>query len=340
MKYWMLPLALFSLTLWHASAQAFGLIPSDRVLAKPMHSPLKISADDLIAAVNSYRASNGLAPYSVSSILTGTAQNHANYMAANGYVAHEGPGGISVTERLLNAGYPLAGDLSLGGFRSENIISINSNATASQVINSGAWADPAHQGTMLSPNLTEIGVGVAVSGGLAYIVFDCALPTGNGQQPVFTPSVGGTPGTAPANEYIVPITISTARADGAVVHNVQSGQSLWSIAIAYGVKIDEIRALNKLGSNDIYPNQDLIVKYELTATPIPPTATITYTATQPISTNTMLPTSEIFTSTSTLMPSPQTSNNIGNGTFVVLIILVALLAGGIGVWLGVRKSEQ
>jgi hypothetical protein len=270
----------------------------------------------------------------------GTAQSHANYMAATGNVSHTGAGGSSVTERLLNAGYPLAGDLSLGGWRSENIISIAEGTSAYNVVFSGAWADAQHQGTMLSPNLTEIGAGVAVSGGLAYIVLDCAQPNGNGQQPVFTPSVGGTPGKSIAGEYIVPITLSTARPDGAIVHVVQSGQSLWAIAIAYGVKIDEIRNLNKLASNEIYPNQELIIKYAPTSTPEPPTPVPTFTFVPPTATFTLMPTFSLETPTATLMPaSVQTSNGVSNGTLAVIIVLVALLAGGAGVWLGMRKTE-
>ena len=76
---------------------------------------------DLIDAVNSLRAAYGLAPYTTSSILMATAQAQADFLAATGHMTHTGPGGIGVTERLLAAGYPLAGDLSLGGFRSENI---------------------------------------------------------------------------------------------------------------------------------------------------------------------------------------------------------------------------
>ena len=89
-------------------------------------NPNPASADspyDLINAVNSLRASYGLSGYSISSILMYTAQSQADFMAATGNVSHTGPGGIGVTDRLLAAGYSLAGDLSLGGFRSENIIS-------------------------------------------------------------------------------------------------------------------------------------------------------------------------------------------------------------------------
>src|SRR5688572_30621263 len=80
---------------------------------------------DLVNAVNALRTSYGLAPYSISPILMFTAQSHAEFMASTGDVSHTGSGGSNLKDRLLAAGYPLAGDLSLGGFASENITSGN-----------------------------------------------------------------------------------------------------------------------------------------------------------------------------------------------------------------------
>jgi uncharacterized protein YkwD len=67
------------------------------------------SAFDLVNAVNALRASYGLAPYSINSILMYTAQAQADFLAATGSMTHSGPGGIGLTDRLLAAGYPLAG---------------------------------------------------------------------------------------------------------------------------------------------------------------------------------------------------------------------------------------
>src|SRR5690606_36486608 len=81
----------------------------------------QVNVFDLVNAVNALRAAYGLPAYSINPILMFTAQNQADFMAAAGNVTHSGPGGILLTDRLLAAGYPLAGDLSLGGFRAENI---------------------------------------------------------------------------------------------------------------------------------------------------------------------------------------------------------------------------
>jgi hypothetical protein len=83
-----------------------------------------------------------------------TAQNQADFKAATGNVTHSGPGGIGLTERLLAAGYPLAGDLSAGGFRAENITSGRDGMSAQAVID-GWMGDAPHQNTAFT-DLTEL----------------------------------------------------------------------------------------------------------------------------------------------------------------------------------------
>jgi uncharacterized protein YkwD len=90
---------------------------------------------DLINAVNALRAASGLPPYGINSTLMFTAQSQADFMAATGNVTHSGPGGIGLTDRLLAAGYPVAGNLSLGGFRAENITGGGESMTAQNAIN-------------------------------------------------------------------------------------------------------------------------------------------------------------------------------------------------------------
>jgi uncharacterized protein YkwD len=323
---WILIPALLSLT--------FSLLPTKEVSARPVPVPSMTSAFDLIAAVNDLRASYGLPAYAVSSILMGTAQGQADFMAATGTVTHSGPGGISLTQRLLNAGYPLS-----GGFRAENILSISSNASGYDVVHSGYWADADHQNTMLSVELTEIGAGVAVSGGTGYYVIDCARSTSSG---VFsggsTPAtVNGTPVTKGPSQILSAVVLSTPREDGAVYHDVQYGQSLWSIAIAYGTKIDEIKRLNNLTSNEIYLGQKLLIKNAGTATPTVTAAAQTET---PQQTSTSVPTLVPGTATIAVTPTstaePQASAKTG-GIWTWIIIVIALLAAGIGTWLGTKK---
>jgi uncharacterized protein YkwD len=323
---WILLPALLSLTV--------GLFPSNGVSARPASIPLMATAFDLIVAVNDLRASYGLPSYNVSPILMSTAQGQADFMAATGTVTHTGLGGISLTQRLLNAGYPLE-----GGFRAENILSTSSDSSGHAIVASGYWADAAHQNTMLSPNLTEIGAGVAVRGGTGYYVIDCGRSTSSGvpQSSGGSTPVNGTSATQGPSQILAAVVLSTPREDGAVYHEVQYGQSLWSIAIAYSTKIDEIKRLNNLTSNDIYLGQKLLISITSTATSTVPVATHTETQ-QPTSTHAPILVSgtAIVTVTPTSTARPQANVKSG-GLLTGIIIIIALLAAGIGTWLGMKK---
>ena len=78
---------------------------------------------ELIDAVNALRLAYGLPPLSVNSILMHVAQSQADYLLeTEGSSGHGRANGMSYTEQLLSLGYPLGGDLSLGGYRSENYV--------------------------------------------------------------------------------------------------------------------------------------------------------------------------------------------------------------------------
>ena len=268
---------------------------------------------DLVNAVNALRLSYGLAPYSISPILMYTAQSQADFLAATGTMTHTGPGSSGLTDRLLAAGYPLGGELAAGGFRAENITGGNESMPAQSAVDQ--WSgDALHLNTMLSPNLTEIGAGVAVSGGRVYYVIDCARPT-TIDAPQASTSVAGSGSAVPAREAPIALaTVSTPNSNGDVIHEVQFGQTLWQLAIAYNVKIDEIKGLNNLFANNIHPGNKLLIKRGV--------AQPTLTATQ-----VMTP----------VPSSPPTDNNTIMGVMIGIIAL-ALLGGGLFTWLGSSKK--
>lgn len=297
------------------------------------------SAYDLVNAVNALRASYGLAPYSINPILMATAQAHADYMAATGNVSHTGAGGSLVTERLLAAGYPLAGDLSLGGFRSENITSGNESKTAQDAVN-GWTGDTLHLTTMISPNLTEIGAGVSVNGGRVYYVIDCALPTTDGApQPAAETAVGTGSTVVPGGAVIIPVVLATPNADGDIIHEVKAGQTLWQIAISYETRIDEIKRLNNLYTNDIYPGEKLLIRKGATVSTTTPVITATFetamTATNP---PTMMATVAVPTATSAVAAAPITISTSRVMSIAIGIITLALLAGIF--FIGMGDSRQ
>ena len=308
--------------------------------AESVNQPLEAGSPfDLINAVNALRASYGLAPYSINSILMYTAQAQADFMAATEEVTHTGPDGIGLTDRLLAAGYPLAGDLSAGGFRAENITSGNEERTAQSAVH-GWTEDAPHLNTMISPNLSEIGAGVAVANDRVYYVIDCALPTIE-RVPQGSTSASGSGSTVPAREAQTSVAIvSTPNSNGDVIHEVQQGQSLWQIAIAYEVKIDDIKRLNNLFDNNIYPGNKLLIKQDV----ILPTASLTETQISGSTTiaespmPTLLPTVTIIFSTEAASSTSVDDNSIMG--IAMGIIALALLGGGVFTWLGSKKKTD
>lgn len=295
---------------------------------------------ELINAVNALRASYGLPPYNISPILMYTAQVQADFMAANGAMTHSGPGGIGLTARLLAAGYPLAGELSAGGFRAENITGGNESMPAEDAVE--RWTgDALHLNTMISPDLTEIGAGVAVSGGRVYYVIDCARPT-TADSPPASISGDGSGSTAPAREAPNPVAVvSTPNADGDVIHEVQVGQSLWQLAIAYNVKIEEIKGLNNLFDNNIHPGSKLLIKRGAATSTVPVTETsIGSAAVNSIVTPSPLTTatSMLPTFTQTAVPVSVSANSDTIMGVMMGIIVLALLGGGLFTWWGSSRK--
>lgn len=311
------------------------------VSAKPTYYPITTPAE-MIEAVNNLRISNGLAPLVHHSILMQSAQSQADYMAATGNITHTRPGGITYTQQLLSLGFPLAGDLSLGGFRAENILSSNGYLDWNGV--PPGWQDDAHMNTMLSQNFTHIGAGIAQSGGRYYYAVDTAASTSNGQMQSTAPDilagVSGTSGEAAGvSQFMVPITLNTADANGRVFHKVEYGQTLWSIAVAYGTTIKNIQALNSLGEDlTIYQGQNLLVLQGATQA-APPTIESTSTS---LSTEIVLSTAT-FPATSTPIQVSLTaaieetqqpaSEPTNSKTLVVILIFAAFIGAGMAVWL-------
>ncbi len=299
----------------------------------------------LIAEVNALRTANGLPPYTVNATLMAVAQAHSDYQASTSTVTHYGADGSRPFQRALNAGYPVGGTLSAGGFFSENI-QAGMNLTPQQTV--VAWqGDALHLNTMLSPYLTEVGAGVTNVNGYIYYTLDASTPSG-GTIPAYTPDPDSTPsgtvvGALPTLDYIMPVTISTPKEDGQVIHEVLVGQSLWGIADIYGTTVQEIRALNNMSVDElVFPGELLLIR--TVATEIPATPTLagqsTSTATKASATETSIPTRTptlIVEETPTVLPSPEVE--IGSGFWtVILIVFVALIMAGIVTWLSGRNS--
>ena len=200
------------------------------------------SAYDLINEVNGLRANKGLPPFEIDPALMTAAQGHSDYMSSIDLLTHSGLGGSRPRDRAVAAGYGAGAAV----FIAENIAGAN-NLTAHEAVYT-TWSDSLDLSTMTNSAYTHIGAGVAVAGEFVYYTLDVGYISGKpGSEPTAASTSADlsladirspTPTEAPA--YIV----QTAEPlpDGSIMHEVKQGQSLWSIAIAYGVNIDDLKS--------------------------------------------------------------------------------------------------
>jgi len=110
--------------------------------------------------LNADRQANGLAPLKINMSLVGLAENYAQDMINRNFFSHYNPEGQSPFDRMAQAGisYRYAG---------ENL-AINSSVAGAEkaFMNSSG-----HKANILSPNYTEVGIGVRYSSnGSVYVV--------------------------------------------------------------------------------------------------------------------------------------------------------------------------
>jgi LysM repeat protein len=155
---------------------------------------------------------------------------------------------------------------------------------------------------------------------------------------------------------IVPVMTSTPNPDGSIVHVVQNGQYLGEIAAAYGVTIDQIKALNGLTSNDLQIGQNLQIRVASTLTQTPaitatvpsPTPSLTPSPIPTRVTPTLKPTVKTITRTWTplatyaltakatppkevvVASTPATASRIGLAILAIIVVVLLVIAFIIG----------
>jgi len=299
-----------------------------------------MSANDLIDAVNALRTSNGLSPYKINSALMSSAQGHSNYQASIGEVTHTGPGSSRPYDRAVTAGYGGGGTFII----SENIAG-GTNLSAEAAVSMWQGDDP-HLGTMLGPNYRDVGAGVAVSNNFVYFTLDAAYVAGAASNPP-TPTLQGTPpgfNVPPtAITPVVPVKTATRGPDGSIIHIVEYGQTLYAIADAYKVSLDQLKALNKLSSTTIFVGDKLVIQAGFT-----PTSTGQATATIPAQTLTLRPSRTpkpgtatplptVF-ETATLFPSPTPAPGVLSGFVKDPLLLLIIIVAAAGFFMMVAGS--
>ena len=324
---------------WLSVSRAFAQdeTPTPQVEATATQ-PQAPTPSQVIEAINNLRISYGLAPLGVHPILMQIGQMEAEGIAG-GMNGHWRPNSLTLGQWLISLGYPLSGDLTLDGYRSENW-GFAQDAEGAVAM----WlGDDLHTNTMLSLDRSDIGVGIAYSAeNESYvIVVETALQTKSGKQQYEAAAIlTGIPQTQVAYaemstqaaengllpQGMAPVALVTALPDGNVYHDVQYGQTLWSIAIAYRTTIKQIQQLNGMTDTTVQTGQHLLVMQHATQ-PAPSSAPqVLVFPTQSLSTPTMSP-----TSTPTIESTPEISErDRRNNMFGIIGIgVAALFLGGL-----------
>jgi LysM repeat protein len=193
----------------------------------------QVTAFDLILAMNTLRVSYGLPALVEDPIINAVAQSTAQTMAANQMSWHIG----NVSGRLAAAGY--GGGATVWG--TENFAVGNLSIDEIMVI----WSDASHMIPAVNPAYCNIGAGVAkASNGRYYYVLQAAYTSAKSCGEYKSP--GTIPEEHAVSQWIVPVKIATPDTDGNVYHEVEYGQSLWAIAIAYKITIRDLEIWNNL----------------------------------------------------------------------------------------------
>ncbi len=296
-----------------------------------------LSPYDLLAAVNALRAANGLSALEANGSLMAAAQGHSEYQAFLGTWTHEGADGSTPKSRAIAAGY--GGGATI--FVSENVAQISPTGGIDFLIYN-IWADAIHWNTMVNPNYTHAGVGVAEANGEVFYTLDVGYIAGSAA----VQSTSSTTGPVATVQFIQPVLAATPREDGSIVHIVQYGQTLSTIADIYDVTVDEIKALNGLTTNTIWVDMELIIRVAftpsmtptITNTPVPPTRT-------PTPTRTLRPPTLTFTATITATPTPEQilpafEINADTRRGIAIGIIIACGAGLIFMLIGSLRKKK
>jgi uncharacterized protein YkwD len=137
---------------------AFAELAGGGIVARA--ATLDNGESDLLAQVNSFRASRGLSTVVVSDSLTMAAKWMATDMSANNYFAHTSLDGRSPTQRMADTGYP-----AFSTWAGENLAA---GYTAAAEVLKGWINSPGHLAVLTNPEYRAIGIGRSYSGGSQY----------------------------------------------------------------------------------------------------------------------------------------------------------------------------
>lgn len=183
-------------------------------------SQLSPAAQTVAMSINQMRAQAGLPPLAINGMLNYAAQAHVDDMVNNQNYSHTGSDGSNVRQRVQRTGYGNA-------WASENWVSVNDPSTAIQW-----WMNSTiHRNNILNGNWHELGVGAS-----GY--------TGNGQMIFVAVFAGG--GNGDSVMVMPPPPAAPPIPAGGIQYTVQTGDTLLSIGLRYGIEWPMIAGANGL----------------------------------------------------------------------------------------------
>lgn len=236
-------------------------------LASTHHSATAQSdpASEIFQLVNQVRMAQGLPPFQYNGALAAAAQAHANWMATNVIYSHTGAGGSTPASRAANAGYV--------GYVSENIVGGTSMSPRQGIL---WWQNSAvHYNTIVSARYVEAGTAFATNGDQNMYVLVVGRQSNNPEVLARSPEADNS-----AEPLIItPITLAEPREDGSIVHVIQPGQALWTVAAYYDVDLDYLYLINNFTADHVlHPGDEVMVRLPEGQSPPPtPTPPLTHT---------------------------------------------------------------
>ncbi|MGD8585670.1 MAG: LysM peptidoglycan-binding domain-containing protein [Chloroflexota bacterium] len=246
-----------------ASVFLIGLLlfSGPRSSGGPLAAAQSGPAAEIFQLINNFRASQGLPPFQYNGILAAAAQGHATWMAQNVIYSHTGAGGSSPLSRATAAGY--------SGYVVENIVGGWQMSPRQGLI---WWQNsPVHYNTLVTSSYPQAGVGYATNGTENMYVLLVGRPPG----PYENTRPPGANAASAAPLIITPIKLAEPREDGSIVHVIQQGQAMWTIAAYYDVDLNYLYLINGLTEDDVlHPGDEVTVRLadgqEPPPTPTPP----------------------------------------------------------------------
>ena len=202
------------------------------------------SGYDIITQVNALRAAQGLEAYTVDSGLMAYAQQHSQYQADTQNSTHQHSDGSYAWGIGLN----------------ENIAVGSAGFMSPYIAVYQIWQDWVHLEPMIGYTSGQAGAGVALGAdGNVYYTLNVRAGAPVAQS---TSVPQQTPLRSQVTAPFVPLITNTPNPEGVIIHIVGPGESLWGIAVSYGVTMDAIRGLNGMAASDttIYEGQRLVIR--------------------------------------------------------------------------------